>query len=209
MCLVTGRADNLDGLRRVLPGYLGDGAVDVSQAGEDCSEEGQASLASVVTLRHEGEVHDIEVEVGQQVRFPRDPVFNVIQTARRARDWEVLAVRSDIVKTNDVLSGVEADDRMSAHGWDVDTLEAFEALGSDPLAGEEEGSNGLADLRLVGTGVVVSLMISWWAEKRSETDLTVPSEDWWVRCLTDLNIEDEDRWCVNEFVDDFQDKLRW
>lgn len=108
-----------------------------------------------------------------------------------------------------MLFGVEADNGMSAHGWDLDTLEACEAQGSDPLAGEEEGPNGLADLRLVGTGIVVSLMVRWWAEKRSETDLTAVSEDGWVRYLAVLNIKDEDRWCVNDFVDDFQDKLRW
>lgn len=108
-----------------------------------------------------------------------------------------------------MLFGVEADNGMSAHGWDLDTLEAFEALGPDPLAGEEEGPNGLADLRLVGTGVVVSLVISWGAEKRSEADMTAVSEEGWVRCISQVNIEDEDRGSVNEVVDDFQDKLRW
>lgn len=108
-----------------------------------------------------------------------------------------------------MLLGIEADNGMSAHGWDFDTLEAFEALGPDPLAGEEEGPNGLADLRIVGTGVIMSLVIRWGVENRSETDLTAVSEEGWVRCRAKLNIEDEDRWCVNEFVDDFQDKLCW
>lgn len=77
MCLVTCRADNLDGLRRALARELGDGAVDVPQAGEDCSEEVQACLAAT-TLCHEGEVLDVEVDVGQQVRFLPDPEFDVM-----------------------------------------------------------------------------------------------------------------------------------
>lgn len=181
----------------------------MSQAGENCSEEDQASLVGAVTLRHEGEVLDVEVDVGQQVRFLPHPAFDITWTARCARDWQVLEVILKIVETNDVLLGIEAHNGMSAHAWDLDTLEAFEALGSDPLVGEKEAPDGLADLRFVGTRVVVSLVISWGAENRSEADLAAVSEEGWVRCLTQVDIEDEDRGCVNELVDDFQDKLRW
>lgn len=136
MCRILVREDNIDGLRGVLPGYLGDGAVDVSEAGEDCSEEDQASLLCAFTLRHEGEVLDVEVEVRPSVRVGRDPVFD-LKMFRRVRGWEVLVARAiDVAETNDVLSGIEADNCMSVYGRHSDTLEAFEAFGPDPLAGE-------------------------------------------------------------------------
>lgn len=42
---------------------------------------------------------------------------------------------SDLTDINGMLSGIEADDGMSAHGGHSDALEVFEGLSPDPLVG--------------------------------------------------------------------------
>lgn len=54
-----------------------------------------------------------------------------------------------------MFSGIEADYGMPAHSWHADTLKVADALGPGRFVGEEEASNGFADLRLVRARVIV------------------------------------------------------
>lgn len=101
----------------------------------------------------------------------------------RSREREVLIVHINISETYDMFSGIEADYGIPAHSGHADTLKVAEALGPDRFMGEEEASNGFADLRLVRATVIVSRqqVVERGAHNWPEADVRAPWKKWWMR----------------------------
>lgn len=110
------------------------------------------------------------------------------------------------VQANDMLPRVEAHDGVWAHGGYSDALEVSETLGLDEVAGEKQAADGLADLRLLGTAIVLLIRRAY---DRSETDMAALWEEWWMGMFAQIDVEDEDCGCVDNVANDLVNELCW
>lgn len=166
------------------------------KAWKDEAEHGNDALPQTELSPDEGQVFDVEVQLGPLIGVIVCPHLDL--GPARLDCTSIDGKKLDSVYADDVMLGVETDYAVSADGGHRDALESLDACFPGEAVRGEDAADGPGGDRL---GLA--------ALDGPETDSTAPGRKGRVWLWADVDIEDEGCGFFKYVFDDLQDELRW